>query len=172
MIKLIIFFLAAVSVTCGSTGSIASNAPITETQLTDGPKAAATREPGEVVRDFMNLVSSGEEEKANDLMSRAEKPALGAGPSTQNNSLVEVPVRLDWVRVLGERAFVLQKIADETVQGEKAEVRAELGVNDLKDFTQKAVFHLQKEDRRWVISSIDLVFDAPRQPEKKEAESN
>ena len=169
MIKLIIFFLAAVSVTCGSTGSIASNTPTKGPQLTDESTPADNKEPSEVVRDFMDLVSSGEDEKANKLMSRAEKPARDPGNSTDPGSLVEVPPRLDWVRVLGERKFLLRKVSTGSVEGDNAEVHAEFGVSDQKDFRQKAVFRLQKEDGRWVISEIDLVFDPPRkqQPTKR-----
>ncbi len=168
MIKIIIFSLVVAASSCGSTTTIAENISARPAQLSDEAKAIGEKEPAETVETFMGLVSAGEVEKAKNLVAQPKKPAEYDMSKGVPKYGVDTPVTLDWAGYFRERGFRLGKVVSTQSNKGKAEVKAELRIDDVKDFIQNAVFHLEKRDGRWLISDIELVFDeTPRAPLRK-----
>ena len=51
------------------------------------------------------------------------------------------------------------KVLEERTSDDSSEVKADLGVEDVKRFKQGVVFRLKRKEDRWFISDIVLVFD-------------
>ncbi|MEP7147752.1 MAG: hypothetical protein ABI857_02605 [Acidobacteriota bacterium] len=159
MIKIIILSLVVGASSCGSGTTIAENIQPLPAKLADAVNAIDGKEPGGTVVTFMGLVRAGEVEKAKNLFAQPKKPAEYDMSKGVPTSGVETPGTLDWAGYFRERGFRLGKVVSTQSDEGKAEVKAELRVDDLKDFIQNAVFHLEKRDGRWLISDINLVFD-------------
>lgn len=170
MIKIIILSFIAGAVSCGSGTTIAENAPPMSAQSPAVSGRADIKGPSQVVEEFMALVSSGELEKAKAMLGKKklvepQTPAKPIEPGKIETGEDAGPAfglaTLDWAAVFHERGFRLGKLLAEKVEGDKADINAELRVDDLKAYRQEAVFHLYIEDGRWVISDVDFVFDKP-----------
>jgi hypothetical protein len=171
MIKIIILSLIAVSVSCGSSTTVAENTPPMLAQSPAVPGRADIKKPSQVVEEFMALVASGELEKAKAMLGQkklaeAQRPAKPIKPGKIETG-EEQPGTLDWAAVFHDRGLRLGKVLSEKVDGDKADVGAELRVDDLKNFRQEAVFRLVLDDARWIISDVDFIFDKPSEIDLK-----
>lgn len=166
MIKIIILSFMAGAVSCGSGTTIAENAPPMSAQSPAVSGRADIKGPSEVVEEFMALVSSGEVEKARAIFTPDSPKSLEEQQPLEPSNLPQTgqdagSLRLDWAGYFSERGFRLGKVLSTQSERDKADVKAELGVEDSKTFRQGAVFHLEKHDGRWLIADIEIVFDKP-----------
>lgn len=151
----LVLLLAIITMACegpASKGNISSDRADTS-KLADGHNPSSS--PGEVVKEFMALVEAREDAKANALFTKPESIVRG---NRKGAGLVEGVPRLDWVEVLQERSFRLNKVLDETIEHDQARVRASLYREDLKGFTQDILFTLVKIEGNWLILDIVFIF--------------
>ena len=161
MTKIFLLILVAGFALCGFTSGSADNSVSKSTNPTDddAKKAAQT------VRTFMELIAAGDNDKAKALMFDSKKDRKNPDPSEATGTVHEGAATFDWVTVLADRKFRLNKIIAEHSEGDTAVVETELSPEDLKSFIQKTDFELRKVGDQWKISDVDLVDKyAPKTP--------
>lgn len=162
MIKMMIFLLIAMSLSCDAEGQRTKNGVTTAKPVAD-QSDAKVHGPGAVVTEFMKFISSAEKDKANAMLAPARntEPASSSLPPDKDHKLEIKPARLDWATVLTERKFRLVEIVEEKTDGDRSKVTADLGVTDVEKFQERALFHLVKVDGRWLISDLELQGKPP-----------
>jgi hypothetical protein len=156
MTKIVFLILVAGFALCGSTtGSV--DDPVSKTANPIDGNADAAKKATQTVRTFMELIAAGENEKAKALMFNSTTDRKNPDRTEATGSVHEVPPTLDWVTVLSERKFRLNKIVSEHSDGDMAEVETELNTDDMKSSIQKTIFELRKVGDDWRISDVDLV---------------
>jgi len=163
MTKIFLLILVAGFALCGSTTGSGDN---TISKAT-GPTDDDAKKASQTVRTFMELIAAGDNDKAKALMFNSKVDQKRGDPSTVTEPVPvqEVPPTFDWVTVLADRKFRLNKIIAEHSEGDTAVVETELSPEDLKSFIQKTDFELRKVGDQWKISDVDLVDKyAPKTP--------
>jgi len=149
--KLIISILIF-AVVVGFSGCLESEPSIQ--QKTQGKVSVEETEGTILVNKYMTLVSSGNIEDANKLLSVNSKSEIKSN-STLHKTDGDSP-NLPWSSILYERNLILAKIIGAKSENEKIQVYTTLENSKIQDVNFSATFYLIKESDTLLINDIEL----------------